>query len=238
MEQAARLQKSRQDRDLVQMLYTIKGIAESYLPKIQDSKVHQFEEILNQIKASLSQTLKRADYILNQIHEPLSVPGREEAARPDHANFPQCVERILEILHQEFAFDRITVVKIFSHDLPLLPVSQEHLDAMMFQLLLQARRAIGRSGGLLTIEAHEEMNGSSEPCGERRLTVRVSDTGPMIPEDDLDHLFDPVFAARSYRFEDGLGLYTVRKIIERYGGSVRVENKFRQAAFYLDVPLA
>jgi len=68
---------------------------------------------------------------------------------------------------------------------------------------------------------------------ERRITVRsetagphvrisVQDSGPGIAPDILSKVFDPLFTTKS--FGTGLGLPTVRKIVELHGGTVDVES--------------
>jgi signal transduction histidine kinase len=67
--------------------------------------------------------------------------------------------------------------------------------------------------------------------GEVRITigsgrVLVDDTGPGIPEEDLDHVFD-----RHYRGQNisgkgaGLGLAIVKRLCELYGWSIRFTNR-------------
>ncbi len=68
---------------------------------------------------------------------------------------------------------------------------------------------------------------------ERRITVRtesagphvrlaVIDTGPGIPEHVLPRIFEPLFTTKS--FGVGLGLPTVRQIVEQHGGTLHVES--------------
>lgn len=56
------------------------------------------------------------------------------------------------------------------------------------------------------------------------VRTEVADTGPGIPEDQLDSLFEPFFRAASSAGREGigLGLPTVRKLAESHGGKVGV----------------
>jgi len=57
-------------------------------------------------------------------------------------------------------------------------------------------------------------------------TIRVLDTGPGVPEEDLEKMFTPFFrSAQAARVEGyGLGLAIARRSVEANGGSIRAEN--------------
>lgn len=56
-----------------------------------------------------------------------------------------------------------------------------------------------------------------------RVSVSVADTGPGIPTDDLDHVFDRFWRAEKSRNREtggsGLGLSIARKLVEAHGGT-------------------
>lgn len=64
---------------------------------------------------------------------------------------------------------------------------------------------------------HPRVSVTVEP-GTEYATVRVADNGPGIPEDAIR---GP--AAGERRGHEGLGLYLVSSLVERYGGEVRIE---------------
>ncbi|MCE2439206.1 MAG: GAF domain-containing protein [Candidatus Latescibacteria bacterium] len=83
----------------------------------------------------------------------------------------------------------------------------------------------------------------SDRTTDRRLTVRagrsdgsvsvwVSDTGPGISAEALSHVFEPFFTTKASG--TGLGLATVKRDVERMGGSITVVNG-RQAGAVFEV---
>jgi two-component system phosphate regulon sensor histidine kinase PhoR len=76
------------------------------------------------------------------------------------------------------------------------------------------------------------------------VVARVSDTGPGIPEEDWDKIFE-----RGYRVEDprglppkeagqGLGLYIVKLVIEKHGGTIHVTSGLgRGTTFIVTLPI-
>jgi len=90
---------------------------------------------------------------------------------------------------------------------------------------------------MLTIDAQEEEYEVPHKPGSKRVQIRIQDTGPLIHYDEIDHVFDPVFEPRGYRFSDGLGLHRARQLIEQYHGTIYVKNTFRSAAFRIAIPI-
>jgi len=55
--------------------------------------------------------------------------------------------------------------------------------------------------------------------------LQIKDTGPGVPETDLEHIFEPFFRGqRSANDGTGLGLSIVSRIVDRFHGSIRLEN--------------
>jgi len=70
------------------------------------------------------------------------------------------------------------------------------------------------------------------------VTIRVADQGPGIPAADLAHVFDRFYRGQRTAARGGLGigLYSVRLLVEAHGGTVRVECG-RQGGTVIEVAL-
>jgi two-component system sensor histidine kinase HydH len=65
--------------------------------------------------------------------------------------------------------------------------------------------------------------------------LRVADTGHGIPARDLDRIFEPYFTTKNQG--TGLGLATVRTMVEAHGGQVRIASEPGQGTqVVLDMP--
>lgn len=64
---------------------------------------------------------------------------------------------------------------------------------------------------------------------------KVEDSGPGVPSGDLDRVFEPFFRSRSTVDGSGLGLSIVKRIVQRYAGSVRLANSQRDGRSGLSV---
>jgi len=58
--------------------------------------------------------------------------------------------------------------------------------------------------------------------------LAIEDNGPGIPQSVLPHVFEPLFSTKS--FGTGLGLPTVRQIIEQHGGTIAIESESGRGA--------
>ncbi len=59
-------------------------------------------------------------------------------------------------------------------------------------------------------------------AASNRVEVSVSDAGPGISPDTLEHIFEPLFSTRA--FGVGLGLPLVKQVMEQHGGGVAVNS--------------
>ncbi|WP_440854942.1 ATP-binding protein [Salinisphaera sp. RV14] len=74
----------------------------------------------------------------------------------------------------------------------------------------------------------------AEALDDRAIRIRVADTGPGVPADDLDVIFQ---AFRSGGDGMGMGLSVSRRLAEYHGGQLWIEpDRERGACFVLDLP--
>ena len=86
-------------------------------------------------------------------------------------------------------------------------------------------------GGRVTI--------SAAPAGDgiRRVRLHVADTGPGLPPEMRERVFQLFTTTK--RKGTGLGLAVVRKIVERHGGTVVIEaGEPHGARFVVELPTA
>ncbi|HEY2293428.1 MAG TPA: ATP-binding protein [Thermoanaerobaculia bacterium] len=111
-------------------------------------------------------------------------------------------------------------------------LDRDRVQRVLENLLINAREALATWGLAKRIAIRAGVD-------EGSLALRVADSGPGIPEDAVEHLFEP-FATNGKQQGTGLGLVTVRNLVKAHGGEVRVEAKAPEggAAFTVLLPLA
>ena len=66
-----------------------------------------------------------------------------------------------------------------------------------------------RAGGRLTVATRDT---------GQRVEIAITDTGPGMPADVMARIFEPLYSTKGFRV--GLGLPTVKQIMERHGGGI------------------
>lgn len=86
----------------------------------------------------------------------------------------------------------------------------------MLNLIINAFQAMERDGGTLTITT-----GSTDST----IFFRVSDTGPGIPPDIRDKIFEPFYTTKERGKGTGLGLAIVQQVVEEHKGSISLASE-------------
>ena len=116
------------------------------------------------------------------------------------------------------------------HGLPAVTAGPRRL-ALVFANLFENAAAAMNGDGTITVQASQS-NGWVE--------VRVQDSGPGVPPELHDRIFDLNFSGRKvHSGKLGFGLWWVKTLMARFGGSVTVESDGEHGAtFILRLPLA
>jgi signal transduction histidine kinase len=109
---------------------------------------------------------------------------------------------------------------------PLL-MQRRHLSESFINVLQNAREAVKGPEGRVRIQARSLEDHSVE--------VIIEDSGPGIPRDRLERVFEAYYTTKEKG--TGLGLATVKNNVELYGGRVRAESELGKGArFILSFP--
>ncbi|MHC4473561.1 MAG: sensor histidine kinase, partial [Planctomycetota bacterium] len=204
-------------------LVTIGGHARSILGNLENQTETQvsaeiiYEEVL------------RLELILRGVMD-FSRPVQHEPA--EHV-LNDIVEGVVDTMDLELRERGIAVRLELEEDLPPCQLDPRRIRQVLTNLLRNGAESFGAAAGR---EAEEMRIEVSTYRSERAVHLEVTDTGPGVPEDLVDEIFEP-FVSRK-EGGTGLGLATVRMIMLDHGGEVRLQSLPGEgASFTISLPL-
>jgi signal transduction histidine kinase len=172
--------------------------------------------------------LKEVDRICGLINDLLSFarPSRPNIAEEDMNDVVDGIARILETEAKEKG---VQITRDFAADLPKVWIDREQLKQVFMNLILNAIQAI-RDGGSIVIATRLHLTDQQGQPG-RFVQVEIRDTGMGIPEENLEHIFDPFFTSKDEG--SGLGLSISHQIVQEHGGFILVQSKVGEGTSFL-----
>ncbi len=129
------------------------------------------------------------------------------------------LERLLGRWHGKILQRNVHVTLVADDNCPPVMADAMHLERIFVNLIDNALQAM-RAGGDLSIRV--EAPDAATPSTQREILIRISDTGPGIPDDLKRRVFDPYFTTRPNG--TGLGLAICRRLVTVNRGAISVES--------------
>jgi two-component system, NtrC family, sensor kinase len=177
--------------------------------------------------------LKEVDRICGLINDLLSFarPSKPNVA-PENIN--DVVENIARILETQAKEKNVAILRELGDNLPKVWIDREQMKQVFMNLILNAIQAM-RDGGSINISSRPVSRNGTHPSGDF-VQVEIRDSGIGIPEENLQHIFDPFFTSKDEG--SGLGLAVSHQIVQEHGGFVTVESQVgKGTAFFVHVPV-
>jgi PAS domain S-box-containing protein len=205
--------------ELTQPLNAIK-IGNDYLKRKVEKEHPITGEELSRVTTAVTDQVQRASEIINRLRE----FGRKPDFRKEPVNVNTIITDVLKIIGQQLALNNINVSYRLADDLPTILANPNRLEQVLFNLVTNARDAIG--------PVPEDAVGK----GERNIIIEtyvdngdvvcaVADTGSGIPDDNRHKIFEPFFTTKEVGQGMGLGLAITYGIVRDYGGHINVKSK-------------
>ncbi|MGC2245800.1 MAG: ATP-binding protein [Terriglobales bacterium] len=203
-------------------LGVIKGSAEMLTQKLEAS-----DELSRELAGYISTEVNRLSALVTEFLD---------FARPLHAQLQPgyvtgVLDRALEIVAFRWKGKAVSVERQYADGLPMVPLDESLCEQAFLNLVQNAYEAMEENGGTLRVEAR-----MASVNGREGMQVILADTGPGIPDELREEIFNPFVTTKKTGV--GLGLSIVSKIVDGHQGSIRVENAAEGGArFTLFFPL-
>ncbi len=186
---------SRLAHDMRNPLSVIKNTLENLKIKKDDPKM---------FKQSMERCDRAINRIAHQIDEVMEYLGKQ----PLRLNNTKVSDVITDALDSIYIPNNI-MLKLPKNDTEL-KCDTKKLSVAFVNLILNGIQSI-EGKGILEIKLIESVN---------EIVIQVQDSGKGIPEENLDRVFEPLFTTKQQG--TGLGLASVKSIIDAHGGTISV----------------
>lgn len=221
------------------------------LGQLSAGLAHEIRNPLGVIKGSAEMLTKKlqatqpleselAGYISSEVNRLNALVARFlDFARPQHVELrplrvSSLVDRCLESVQAQLSGAKITVERHYADKLPKIQADEQLCERIFVNLILNAYQAMaaeeGDQRGTLRISIAPE-----SPRGKPGVGVSIQDTGPGVPPELREQIFNPFFTSKKDGV--GLGLSIVAKIVDDHRGWIRLDTDSGSGArFHVFLP--
>jgi PAS domain S-box-containing protein len=162
---------------------------------------------LNDLQEIVNQTL-RCKKIVAELLE----FSRQSIGKLSSFNLEELIDKTLHLLVNQAAFQDIHVTRSIKSDMPQMIGDMGQIQQVITNLVINAADAM-KGKGDLGVEAFYDR-------GKRRFIINIRDSGPGIPPEHRDRIFDIFFTTKPVGKGTGLGLSISRNIAKAHGGTL------------------
>jgi signal transduction histidine kinase/ActR/RegA family two-component response regulator len=201
-------------------LTTIIGRTEIMLTEIKEEKA------VIDLGQILSQGQRAAKIVKNLLSF-----ARRASPEKQVCDVNAILRSVLDMLEYDF---RVSNVKVNAHLDPSLPKTMadpSQVQQVFVNIVNNAHQAMKEQEGPGTISVRTGHDGD-------RLTIVIGDTGPGIPLDQQNHVFEPFYTTKSETKGTGLGLSISYGIVKAHGGKMEFSSTIGEGTtFTVELPI-
>ncbi len=139
----------------------------------------------------------------------------------NQVNLYELLRQLVSIFEESLFVNAGIVAKLnLDESIPLIQSNTNSLKQILTNLLKNSTEAMP-DGGTISINTRDHVNYN----GKQFIELRISDTGPGIPYNILENLFNPVKSTKSGE-HSGLGLNIIKNLINDLGGTISGSNLY------------
>ena len=203
-------------------LTSIKMLIHSLLNELQAN-----QEQKDDLEIMLHEISRMEDFLQNFLRYARPAKPQLQSIQPE-----ECIKPVLQLMQARFKQGNIDIETINENSHLYVSVDPNMIRQILLNLLNNAIEVMPK-GGKISITTSQQF---VEPGMRKMLVISVSDTGPGIPEEIAETLFDPFVRAKEQGI--GLGLSISQRIADMHHGFIKAGNNANKGAvFTLYLPL-
>jgi signal transduction histidine kinase len=190
-------------------LAVIKGSAETLTRRLQSA-----DPLTAEVAGYITSEVNRLNTVVTRFlnfARPLKLERRP-------TQIPPLLDRAVRVAGERWPQAKIEVVRRYADGLQELNVDPDLSEQVFVNLVLNAYEAMKETGGKLTLNV-----AAARFDGKDGVEVDIEDTGPGVPAELCEQIFNPFFTTKEEGV--GLGLSLVSKIVDDHRGWIRLSSE-------------
>jgi len=181
------------------------------------------------------QTIARETERVRKIVKGLLDFSRQTVLQEEPIDINELVKSTIALIENQALVKGLELEYTPGKQLPMINGDRNQLQSVLLNIIMNAFDAT-QSGGKITIKTGLSL--SARKTERKGIELSITDTGCGIPQENLDKLFDPFFTTKEVGQGTGLGLAVSYGIVERHGGTIRVQSEVgKGSTFTIWLPL-
>ncbi len=174
------------------------------------------DDLPEEYKDDLKQLASEAQRAGKIVHSLLKFTRKQKEGKRN-TNINTILKDTISLNVYRLRTENIVIKEDLDDNLPLVMANMNQLQQVFMNIIINAHQAIAdtNSEGTITIKSEK---------AEDEIVVTLENSGPPIPVDILDKIFDPFYTTKDIGEGTGLGLSISYGIIKEHGGRFQVEN--------------
>ena len=187
-----------------------------------DEPEKKFRRQLRKIKTLTGES----DRLSDTLNDFMQYAGKMELHLSEH-DVNEVLDDLIDFYEPQATTKKVKIRRSLDMDKALCKIDAAHFKQAILNLFINATQAMSENGGELMIKSIHDGDD---------LHIEIIDTGPGIPLDTQEKIFDPYFTTRSGG--TGLGLPTCRRMIEEMNGNITLHSEpGKGTSFAINLPL-
>lgn len=173
-------------------------------------------ELTKQEMRDFNNILTQCERAKNIVNNLLDFARARKSTVMDRQDIVHVVNETFTFVGNQLRVNKIDLVK----DLPDAPVyirgNRSKLEQILVSIFTNAIQAM-KSNGILSVSVARDEENS-------QVVLKISDTGPGIPAEDIKNIFEPFFTTKPVGEGTGLGLSVCRSLVMEHRGQIDAES--------------
>ncbi|MEP6508956.1 MAG: ATP-binding protein [Gemmatimonadales bacterium] len=201
-------------------------LAESVTGEALDAAIHWLAACctVRSLSAEIHTAATRIDQLVSAVK---GFSYMDHAPTPEAVDIRRGITDTFTMLGGKTRAKSIDVSISIPADLPKVFTVGAELNQIWMNLIENALDAVSEKGHV-SVTAEHELN---------KVVVNIIDDGPGVPLEIQPRIFDPFFTTKGVGKGTGLGLDTVRRLLQRHEGEISLDSKPGRTEFQVRLPI-